>query len=166
MTALLASLLLTGAVQFDLPGDEGPMGGATMALRWKVLPETTLGALLGWSLGGDDTNPESVRLFQRSQALALIGLTPLGSDSRLRVEARAGLSHLSNWPFGALSRRTQFSPTVGAGIGGGLPLGECWGHPMFIDLSGSYDTFRVGDEWMGAPGIAIGLTGQLMGHDD
>lgn len=166
MTALLASLLFTGGVQVDMPGDEGPMGGAIMALRWKILPEATLGAQLGWSFGGDDTNPENIRIFQRSQALALIGLTPLGSDSWLRVEARAGISHLNNWPFGALSRRTQFSPTVGAGIGGGLPLGKWWGHPMSIDLSGSYDTFRIGDEWTGAPGIAIGLTGQLTGHDD
>lgn len=166
MTALLASLLLTGGLQVDVPGDEGPMGGALMALRWQLLPEATLGAQLGWSLGADDTNPERLIAFHRSHALALIGLTPLGSDSRLRVEGRVGLSYLNGWPFGALPRRTQFSPTLGAGVTAGWPIGTWWGHPMFIDVSGTYDTFRLADAWLGAPGFVLGLTSQLSGHEE
>ena len=168
MTALLASLLLTGGLHLDLPQTDVPdgaslMGGAHLALRWQLLPEATLGTQIGWSGGAEDTNPERVRFFQRTHALALIGLTPLGSDSRLRVEGRAGLSHLNGWPFGALSRRTQLSPTIGAGVGGGLALGAWWGHPMSLDLSGSWDALRLGDAWISVPGVAIGLTGHLTG---
>lgn len=164
MTGLLASLLLTGGLQVDLPDDAEPMGGLVMALRWGILPEASLGAEVGWGAGADDTNPEQLRFFQRTHALALIGLTPLGSDSRLRIEGRAGLSHLYKWPFGALSRRTRFAPTVGLSVGGGLPLGAWWGHPMSLDVTGRYDAFRLDDAWIGAPGVMIGLTGQLTGH--
>jgi hypothetical protein len=167
ITALLASLFFTGGVRAELPSD-GPaaLGGMLVGLRWHPVPGAYLGGQLSGSLGGDETNPEAVQLTSHIDGIARLGLAHDTSVSRFRLEARTGVSRVSDWPFGALPSRSQFSPVVGVAAAIDFPLFSAWGHPMSLDLVGGIDAFRLGDEWVRLPMVGIGFTGQLTRQRD
>lgn len=161
MIPLLPSLIFVSGLHLEVPEDPGFLGGAFLELRWEGLPNAHLGGRLGWKGGVDDTNPEALRLAQRAEALALLGFNFDLDGFLVRGDLLSGISRVEGWPFGALPPRAQFSPTLGFSLGGAIPLGEAWGHPIALDLAIGNVFFRVRDEWITAPTAALGLAGWL-----
>lgn len=157
----LANLIFVGGLQVELPDTPDLLAGAHLELRWAGLPGVHVGGRVGWSGGADETNPEAPRIVQRIEAVGLLG-AHLDLDSVvLRADLLTGMSRVEGWPFGALPRRSQFSPTLGARLGAALPLGAAWGHPLFLDLSLGGTVFRLGETWIDQPVATLGLAATL-----